>query len=83
MSAEVVGTWFLASGATVAIIVLTFSSLRLVPLINAARDAATNGSTRFEQLHRRSVVLNAATLLLVLVAFLGSARALMLTLAGI
>lgn len=48
--------------------VITSYSLRLVPRINAARDS---GSTaRFEALHRRSVVMNGASLILAVGAFM-------------
>lgn len=50
-----------------ALIVISAYSIRLVPRINAARD---NGPpSRFETLHRRSVILNAVNLFLSLGAF--------------
>lgn len=73
--------WFVALGAAVTMVVLTGSSLRLVPLINAARDSGAAGAARFQQLHRWSVALNAGTLVLALLALSATARVLMAPLA--
>ena len=81
MSDEAASAWFVALGAAATMVVLTGSSLCLVPLINAARDSGAAGAARFEQLHRRSVALNAGTLVLSLLALSATARALMAPLA--
>ena len=81
MSDEAASVWFVALGAAATMVVLTGSSLCLVPLINTARDSGAAGAARFEQLHRRSVALNAGTLVLALLALSATARALMAPLA--
>lgn len=52
--------------ATVVFAMLTLQaiSLSLVPLINAARDAGERGAVRFTRLHRLSVLLTVAVLML-------------------
>lgn len=56
-------------------IVLETVSLALVPHINAARDAGEAGAAKFERLHRTSVLLTVAILLLG-IAFLAIVAAL-------
>jgi uncharacterized membrane protein len=51
-------------GATIVMIILEVASLRLTPVINAARDAGEAGRTRFSRLHRLSVILTLVVLLL-------------------
>jgi len=46
------------------ILVMLYAGNSLTPAINAARDAGVAGHDRFERLHRRSVVLNAAVLVI-------------------
>lgn len=58
------------AAATLLMLILEYLSLRLVPRINAARDAGEAGSSRFERLHRASVVMTVVILLLV-IAMLG------------
>ena len=73
MLAALLGFGFLAgwTGTTIALasltsvmILLEAASLALVPHINTARDAGPAGHARFERLHRTSVLLTVAILLL-------------------
>ena len=50
--------------ATALMIALEVISLRMVPAINAARDAGTSGEARFRRLHGASVLLTVVILLL-------------------
>lgn len=52
--------------AAIILLALSVYSLRLVPQINAASDAGAAALSRFNTLHRRSVLLNAASLVLAL-----------------
>lgn len=49
-------------------LILEVVSLRLVPAINAARDAGESGAARFSRLHRVSVMLTVIVLVLGVVA---------------
>lgn len=51
-------------GAAILMTILEVASLRLTPVINAARDAGEAGQTRFDRLHRLSVILTLVVLLL-------------------
>jgi hypothetical protein len=51
-------------GAAILMTILEVVSLRLTPVINAARDAGEAGQARFAGLHRLSVVLTLIVLLL-------------------
>ena len=46
------------------VLIVLYSSQSLTPAINAARDAGPEQKGRFDRLHRRSVLLNAASLML-------------------
>lgn len=48
----------------VSMIILSIISLKLIPLINNARDMGEAGKTSFDRLHLVSVVLNVITLLI-------------------
>lgn len=52
------------AGAALCMLLLATFSLALVPRINAARDAGASGSALFHRLHRLSVLLTVAGLLL-------------------
>ena len=54
-------------GIALAMTALTAYSLRLVPLINAARDAGAAAEARFHALHKRAVAINLVILLCVFV----------------
>ena len=47
----------------VSMIILSIISLKLIPLINNARDMGEEGKTVFDRLHLLSVILNVITLL--------------------
>ena len=49
-------------------LLLQIVSLKMVPLINAARDAGEAGASRFHKLHRLSVGLTVIVLLLGIIA---------------
>ena len=53
------------TGAALLMTALTVYSLRLVPLINAARDAGAQAQAVFDALHKRAVALNLVILLFV------------------
>lgn len=53
---------------TACMVILEYVSLRLVPAINAARDAGDEGAARFERLHRLSVSMTVVVLLIGLAA---------------
>jgi hypothetical protein len=57
-------TGVLLASTTLVMIILEAISLALVPHINAARDAGEAGQATFERLHRTSVLLTVAILLL-------------------
>jgi len=57
-------TVFVLIGLTGVMIILEAISLVLVPHINAARDAGQAGDAKFARLHRTSVILTVAILLL-------------------
>jgi hypothetical protein len=63
--------------ASAIMLALQIISLRLVPHINAARDAGEAGAARFSRLHRLSVVLTVSVLLLglLVVGFVGAVAA--------
>ncbi len=48
----------------VTMIILSIISLKMIPLINNARDMGEEGKTSFDRLHLVSVVLNVITLLI-------------------
>ena len=48
----------------VSMIILSIISLKLIPLINNARDMGEEGKTTFDRLHLVSVVINVITLLI-------------------
>ena len=52
-------------GASILMTGLTLYSLRIIPAINAARDAGASASARFHTLHRRAVSINFVVLGLV------------------
>lgn len=52
------------AGLSTVMLLLQIVSLKMVPWINAARDAGKSAATRFHVLHRRSVVLTVIVLLL-------------------
>ena len=49
---------------TIAMLVLEAASLKMVPAINAARDAGAAGKARFDRLHRLSVLFTVVILFL-------------------
>lgn len=59
--------------ATVAMFVFQAVSLRMVPRINAARDAGDSGRAAFSRLHRMSVLLTVGVLLLGIAVLAGMA----------
>ena len=62
------------AAAASGMLALEIVSLRLVPLINAARDAGAAGAARFERLHRFSVALTVIILIVgvVLLSMIGA-----------
>ena len=48
----------------VTMIILSIISLKMIPLINNARDMGEEGKTSFDRLHLVSVMLNVITLLI-------------------
>lgn len=62
-ASESFSIWLATDCLLAAIVATNGYALRLVPRINAARDNATEGE-RFFRLHRRSVALNAVSLLM-------------------
>jgi hypothetical protein len=56
-----------------ALVILLYCGNTLTPAINAARDEGPDSASKFERLHRRSVVLNGAVLALGVVLLIGFA----------
>jgi hypothetical protein len=70
---ELRGPWvgLQAMGLLAGTLIMLYAGNSLTPAINTARDAGPAGKARFDQLHRRSVRLNALVLVLGLILLVG------------